>query len=424
MAQTLSKFIFKRSSVASAEPDPSYLDPGEVALNYTDGKLFYKDNLGVVQELTSTPAAASESTLSVPPEMIRLTTIKSSVTFVLYASSTSGFYATMFWDGTITITPNGNPANLAIPASPNPWSESAPKEVYVWSCVSGTNAIQSGTLTYFESTFMDITSFETEVLSSMTSINLDSNRLTKFSSAEYPLLDTINLSSNQIRSISGYYPSLLYLYFDGNLLTSFNDGGNLPLLSQLYLNGNANLVEFTFNSHPYLATLDLTGTAVESLSLVGLTGLLYLDASFCPLTSFNISGCSALNFIYATDNLDLTSANVSSSGDELNINFSGCSTLELVTGLDTSDWIVLEFGECDIDLATTFPNSSYISSAVPLAALSSASITLTNNNLLTAELETFYGILPIVTNSPYLYVDLNAVGTNIGLIPTDWIVVD
>ena len=41
------------STTASAVPSASNLANGELALNITDGKLFYKDNLGVVQSFTA-----------------------------------------------------------------------------------------------------------------------------------------------------------------------------------------------------------------------------------------------------------------------------------------------------------------------------------------------------------------------------------
>ena len=44
----------KRSNVANAVPVPGDLVSGELAINYTDGNLFYKDNSGNVQVIAST----------------------------------------------------------------------------------------------------------------------------------------------------------------------------------------------------------------------------------------------------------------------------------------------------------------------------------------------------------------------------------
>jgi hypothetical protein len=45
------------STTASAAPIAGNLVSGELAINITDGKLFYKDNLGVVKSFSSTTSA-------------------------------------------------------------------------------------------------------------------------------------------------------------------------------------------------------------------------------------------------------------------------------------------------------------------------------------------------------------------------------
>lgn len=47
-----------RTATASAVPSAANLVVGELAINYTDGKLFYEDNLGAVQTIASKDAAA------------------------------------------------------------------------------------------------------------------------------------------------------------------------------------------------------------------------------------------------------------------------------------------------------------------------------------------------------------------------------
>ena len=53
------KVIFKRSSVAGRVPDASSLDYGEVALNFADGRLYYKDSTNVVRYF-EIPAVAGD----------------------------------------------------------------------------------------------------------------------------------------------------------------------------------------------------------------------------------------------------------------------------------------------------------------------------------------------------------------------------
>jgi len=71
MAQTgFTPILHYASGTASAAPDPSFLtsssNGAELAVNYTDGKLFYKDNLGAVQVLAwkTTPVTAGGTGLT------------------------------------------------------------------------------------------------------------------------------------------------------------------------------------------------------------------------------------------------------------------------------------------------------------------------------------------------------------------------
>ena len=45
--------ILKRSSVANSVPGPGNLVAGELAINYTDGNLFYKNNNNVITVIAS-----------------------------------------------------------------------------------------------------------------------------------------------------------------------------------------------------------------------------------------------------------------------------------------------------------------------------------------------------------------------------------
>jgi len=49
--------ISYHSTTAAATPTAANLAPGELAVNITDGKLFYEDNLGVVQTLATKATA-------------------------------------------------------------------------------------------------------------------------------------------------------------------------------------------------------------------------------------------------------------------------------------------------------------------------------------------------------------------------------
>lgn len=58
-----SKIILKKSSEAAKTPTTSDLDYGELAINYTDGKLYYKksnNTIAVFVDSTNTPAEGTE----------------------------------------------------------------------------------------------------------------------------------------------------------------------------------------------------------------------------------------------------------------------------------------------------------------------------------------------------------------------------
>ena len=56
MANTV---LLKRSGTANSVPAAGNLSLGELAINYTDGNLFYKDNNGVVQVIAFTASTSA-----------------------------------------------------------------------------------------------------------------------------------------------------------------------------------------------------------------------------------------------------------------------------------------------------------------------------------------------------------------------------
>ena len=53
------KVLLKRSSVAGRVPSASTLEYGELALNYSDGVLYYKDSSNTVQSISGSGAGSS-----------------------------------------------------------------------------------------------------------------------------------------------------------------------------------------------------------------------------------------------------------------------------------------------------------------------------------------------------------------------------
>lgn len=56
------KIILKKSSVANKTPLTSDLDYGELALNYADGRLYFKDSGNVIQRFNATIIASTTTT--------------------------------------------------------------------------------------------------------------------------------------------------------------------------------------------------------------------------------------------------------------------------------------------------------------------------------------------------------------------------
>lgn len=58
MAETIAKLVIKKTATPSAAPALSFLTFGELAINYADGKLYYRDSANVIQHIgIKTPAS-------------------------------------------------------------------------------------------------------------------------------------------------------------------------------------------------------------------------------------------------------------------------------------------------------------------------------------------------------------------------------
>ena len=101
---TISVIILKNSGILGAEPVSADLDHGEVAINYADGKLFYKDAGNTVASFTSDPGTVKSVDIS--GGNTGLTTTGGPIT-------TSG---TITLQGTLGINSGGTGANTATEA--------------------------------------------------------------------------------------------------------------------------------------------------------------------------------------------------------------------------------------------------------------------------------------------------------------------
>jgi hypothetical protein len=101
---TQSIIILKNSGNTGASPNSSDLDYGEVAINYADGKLFYKDSSDVVQSFTSDPGTVKS--VDVSGGNTGLITTGGPITDI----------GTITLGGTLAITAGGTGANTATDA--------------------------------------------------------------------------------------------------------------------------------------------------------------------------------------------------------------------------------------------------------------------------------------------------------------------
>lgn len=85
------KVLLKKSSVAARVPTTSDLDYGELALNYADGKLYYKNSSNVVQSFGSTSfTRVTTNTTAVAGKKYICDTTSAAFTLTLPASPVSG----------------------------------------------------------------------------------------------------------------------------------------------------------------------------------------------------------------------------------------------------------------------------------------------------------------------------------------------
>ena len=128
------------STTAAAAPTSVNLVDGELAINITDGKLYYKDNAGVVKLLASS-AGPVNIPVTVPQGGTGLTSL--TATRIPYGNGTSAFQssANLEFDGTTLIVGPGGPLGgstnpyLAIVGNANNFIQS-----YIYNANTGTSA--------------------------------------------------------------------------------------------------------------------------------------------------------------------------------------------------------------------------------------------------------------------------------------------
>ena len=220
-----------------------------------------------------------------PPGMVRMVSVMSASAAQLYrVTTTTGYAAARWWDGSVQVYGSGNPATLIDVTISNPttgnWSKSAPKEIFIWSCTSG-DATQSGDLTTLNAQGRDLTSIDVRGLSALTELRLNSNDITSLDLSGLSSLEVLSANLNPLEGefdFSGL-SSLRQIILGTTSITSvkgLNDAAGLEyigltgcLISSLDLRGFPSLNYVNVGGNPLLTKLDVTGaTFIDTLSAV------------------------------------------------------------------------------------------------------------------------------------------------------------
>ena len=160
-------------------------------------------------------------------------------------STTTGYAAIRWWDGTVEIqsSDGGSDPDIdfskAVPSWDDPWSGQSPKEIYIWSCAGSSDPTQSGDITYLSCFGDSLTSLDVSGCTALTTLYCHSNSLTSLDVSGLTALTTLNCSNNSITSldVSGL-TALTNLDCNDNSLTSLDVSG-LTALTFLHCNNNS-----------------------------------------------------------------------------------------------------------------------------------------------------------------------------------------
>jgi len=116
MAEQIAKLVIKKSSVEGGSPPLEFVEHGELALNYFDGKLFYRDVNNAIQIIgTKTPASLIKDQTFIGENTFSALTTFTSVAMTTVALA-DGVIAWDALDGnlaTVTLTQNSQLASIA-----------------------------------------------------------------------------------------------------------------------------------------------------------------------------------------------------------------------------------------------------------------------------------------------------------------------
>ena len=231
-----------------------------------------------------------------PPGVVWLVSVLDLGTFSLSARSTTGYVAVLWWDGSVQSYGVGSnlqyiSASKSVLSSGN-WAQSAPKQVFVWSCLSATSAARFGSLTGFSCTTKSVSHLSIDACPSLTEVSCDSNQLTTLSLTGCTSLQTISCHLNSLTSLDiSEATALTSLYCQGNALRGLDVTRNTAL--QILSCSTNQLTTLNLSQNSALAGLYCFGNQLTSLDIRNKPSLSNVNASSNALTSILASGVQA-----------------------------------------------------------------------------------------------------------------------------------
>jgi Leucine-rich repeat (LRR) protein len=226
-----------------------------------------------------------------PPGVVWFASVLDSGSLSLSARSTTGYVAVQWWDGSVQAYGVGSTGQY-IAASKAVLAQSSIKQVFVWSCVSATNATQSGSLTGFSCSSKKVFAISIDGCSSLLEVSCDSNQLTSLNLTGCTALQTISCHLNSLVELNvSDATSLTSLYCQGNGLRGLDVTRNTAL--QILSCSTNQLTVLDLSQNSALTGLYCFGNQLATLDIRNKPALRNVNASSNLIWSVRAAGVVA-----------------------------------------------------------------------------------------------------------------------------------
>lgn len=247
-----------------------------------------------------------------PPGVVWLSSVLESGSLSLSTRSSTGYVAVLWWDGSVQAYGVGSSgqyiaASKSVLAS-GAWARSAPKQVFVWSCLSATNATQSGVLTGFSCPSKKVSALSIDGCASLLEVSCDSNQLTSLNLTGCVSLQTISCHINNLVELNvSEATSLTSLYCQVNSLRGLDVTRNTAL--QILSCSTNLLTTLDLSQNSALTGLYCFGNQLTTLDLRNKPSLRNVNASSNSLVSVRATGVAASGVVGMNVSSNALSAN-------------------------------------------------------------------------------------------------------------------